>query len=149
AREIIAIDPEREQTVTNLANKMIAGSFLRPNDPDGIVIGIQIAGGPDVELNGTSFRGARVGDLVMLASGSRGRLFKIRGIFRTKFLTTDLRAFITRRAFADMDPEARDRATTIIVRNARTGREKDLIEALRRRGVIQTFSTWEDNAGIM
>src|SRR5262249_12629537 len=119
AREILAVDPEREKTVTNIASKMIAGSFLRPDDPDGIVIGIQSAGGPDVELNGISFRGAAVGDTVLLSLEGADRPFRVRGIFRTKFLTTDLRAFITRRAFEQMRPEARDRATLILVRGTR------------------------------
>jgi putative ABC transport system permease protein len=149
AREILAIDPADEETVTNIASRMIAGSFLSPDDRDHIVLGIQIAGGPDVELNGTSFRGARVGDPVLLSLGGKTRSFRVGGIFRTKFLTTDLRAFLSRRALEEMDPRARDRATTIIVRAARTGREEALIEALEAHGVAGTFGTWQDNAGIM
>lgn len=149
AREILAIDPARERQVTDIASRMIAGTFLQPDDLDGIVLGIQIAGGPDVELNATSFKGARTGETVSLRLGGVVRPFRIRGIFRTKFLTTDLRAFITRRALESMDPSSRDRATTIIVRSARTGGEQALIEALRRGGVEGTFSTWEDSAGIM
>jgi putative ABC transport system permease protein len=149
ARELLAVDPSRERTVTNLAAKMIAGSFLGDDDLDGIVLGIQVAGGPDVELNGTSFRGARVGETVTLSYQGRLRPFTIRGIFRTKFLTTDLRAFITRRAFEQLEPAAHDRATAIIIRGARTGGEAELIDALRRGGVAGRFGTWEDNAGIM
>jgi putative ABC transport system permease protein len=48
-----------------------------------------------------------------------------------------------------MSPAAHDRATTIIVRADRTGREGAVIESLRRSGVVGTFGTWEDNAGIM
>jgi ABC-type lipoprotein release transport system permease subunit len=149
AREVLAIDPQRERTVTNIADKMIAGSFLQPDDTNGIVIGNQIAGGPDVELNGTSFRGARVGQTVQLSLGGVTRPFVLRGIFRTKFLTADLRAFITRRALDAMEPAAHDRATSVIVRAPHTGQEPALIEALRAQGVVGTFGTWEDNAGIM
>jgi putative ABC transport system permease protein len=149
AREILAIDPADEQTVTNIATKMVEGTFLAPDDADGIVLGIQVAGGPEVELNGTSFRGARVGETVELAMDGVVRPFTIRGIFRTKFLTTDLRAFITRRAFEEMAPSSRDRATTIIVRRVGSGDERALIDALRRGGTEGIFDTWHDNAGIM
>ncbi len=149
AREVLAIDPAREQTVTNIASKMVEGTFLRPGDLDGIVLGIQVAGGRGVELDGTSFRGAHVGETVLLSLDGVPHPFVIRGIFRTKFLTTDLRAFITRRAFERMSPGAQDRATTILVRSARTGHEQALIESLRRSGVRGAFGTWVDNAGIM
>jgi putative ABC transport system permease protein len=149
AREILAVDPRDERMVTNIADKMIAGSFLQGDDPDGIVLGIQVAGGPNVELNGTSFRGARAGETVLLSLDGVTRPFKIRGVFRTKFLTTDLRAFITRRGYEQLDPAAHDRATTIIVRGERASRERALIESLRHSGVVGTFGTWEDNAGIM
>jgi putative ABC transport system permease protein len=48
-----------------------------------------------------------------------------------------------------VNPAARDRATTIIVRAAETGHEAALIEALDRSGVDGTFGTWIENAGIM
>ena len=149
SREVLAIDPADEQTVTNIARKMVAGSFLRPMDLDGIVLGIQIAGGPGVELNETSLKGAQVGDTVLLSTYGAARAFTIRGIFKTKFLTADLRAFISRDAWERLDPEARDRATMILVKAKKRGRERALVDALRRTGVKGSFSTWQDSAGIM
>jgi putative ABC transport system permease protein len=90
-----------------------------------------------------------VGEAVQLSLGGVARTFHIRGIFKTRFLTADLRAFIPRGALERLDPQARDRATTIIIRAARAGQEPELIEALRREGVAGTFGTWQDNAGIM
>jgi putative ABC transport system permease protein len=90
-----------------------------------------------------------VGETVVLSLGGVPHPFHIRGIFRTRFLTADLRAFITRQALEHLDPSAHDRATTILVRGTRTGQEAALIAALRQSGVVGTFGTWQDNAGIM
>jgi putative ABC transport system permease protein len=148
-RQIIAVDPDRERTVTSIAARMIDGSFLRADDTDGIVVGTQIAGGPDVEQNATSFRGAHIGDAVVLTFNGTERLFTLRGVFRTRLMSTDARAFITRRALDIMSPATRDRASLIIVRDGRRGAERATIAALRRNGVVGTFGTWQENAGIM
>lgn len=149
SREVLAVDPEDEQTVTNIAHKMVAGTFLRPHDLDGIVIGIQIAGGPGVELNETSLKGARVGETIVLSTHGAVRPFTIRGIFKTKFLTTDLRAFISRDAWDRLDPAGHDRATMILVKGGKRGEEGALVDVLRASGIHGTFSTWKDSAGIM
>ena len=148
-RQILAVDPEREATVTNVATKLVEGTYLTPDDTTGILIGIQIAGGPDVEQNATSFKHAHAGETVILAMNGVDRPFTIRGVFHTKLITADSRAFITRHALAAMSPTTADKATMIIVRDSQTGSEPSLIAALRAHGVTGTFGTWEDNTGIM
>ncbi len=73
---------------------MYSGSYLEEDDTDGIIIGRQIAGN-DVELNAFSFKSVGIGDKVLLASGSISKEFTVRGIFYTKYIQSEQRAFIT------------------------------------------------------
>jgi putative ABC transport system permease protein len=147
-RQILAIDPDMEKTVTNVSKKMIEGSYLDQADTDGIIIGRQIAGGPDVEQNATSFKGAHAGEPVILTLNGASKEFIIRGIFDTKFINADSRAFITERAFELLNPASTDKVTNIIIRINKKGEERSIINILNIK-VAGTFSTWEDATGLI
>ncbi len=145
---IIAIDPEKEKTVTNVHEKMTSGEYLSPEDTDKIIIGRQIAGGEDVEMDAFSFKDASVGDKVSLNLGQTTKEFEIKGIFFTKFIDTDQRAFITQKAWQEIDSSSENKATSIIVRlNERDGEEA--IAKIKAKGIDETFVTWEDVSGLM
>ncbi|MFA5069888.1 MAG: ABC transporter permease [Patescibacteria group bacterium] len=145
---ILAIDPTAEKTVTNVSEKMTSGEYLDSDDTDKIIIGRQIAGGQDVEMDAFSFKNARVGDRVTLNLGQTTKEFTIKGIFYTKFIDTDQRAFITDKAWQEINPQADDKATAIIVRLAKRDGEQ-AIESIKAAGVDETFVTWEDVSGLM
>lgn len=147
--QILAVDPDIETTVTNISRNMIEGSYLSPDDTDGIIIGRQIAGGPDVESNAFSFKGAHAGDTVTLAFDGISKDFTIRGVFNVKFTNTDLRAFITTRALSELMPAADGTATNIIVKTGRKGDEQQIINTMQSAGITGTFITWEDASGVM
>ena len=147
--QILAINPDLEKQVTNVAEKMSAGSYLNTNDTDQIIIGRQIAGGAGVEMNAFSFKGAQVGEKVTLAIDRISRDFTIKGIFYTKFLDTDQRAFITNTALFDILPNLKDKATSILIRAQKTGQENQIISALQNQGIVGTFLSWKDAAGLM
>lgn len=46
---ILAIDPDKEKSVTTISQSMISGEYLETDDTDSIIIGRQIAGGGGVE----------------------------------------------------------------------------------------------------
>ncbi len=149
AWQVVAIDPEREKSVTNVSGKMIEGSYLDEDDTDKIIIGRQIAGGENVEMNALSFRGARAGEAVELEAGGIRKTFIIKGIFYSKFLDTDKRAFITRRAFDSLMPQFGDRASSMIIRIDKTGDEKKVIRELEGMDVRAKFFSWREVAGYL
>ncbi|MFA5107125.1 MAG: ABC transporter permease [Patescibacteria group bacterium] len=146
---VIAIDPAAEKEVTNVAAKMTAGSYLDPADTDQIIIGRQIAGGEGVEMNAFSFKGATVGERVTLSLNGQTKEFTIKGIFYTKFIDTDQRAFITRGALNELAPTYDDVATNIVIRITTKGEEQLVVDRLQKNGVTGTFYTWKDVAGLM
>ncbi len=150
SRQVLAIDPDRERTVTNISTKMVDGSYLDKDDADGIIIGKQLAGGPDTEQNASSLRDARVGEVLSLvfANGST-KEFVIRGIFDTKFINTDARAFITDAALGTIYPDLADTATGIIVRIDKKGTEDAVVAALVAKRIAGDFTTWNDYTGLM
>ncbi len=149
SRPILAINPNDEKTVSDISTHMIEGKYLSANDTDGVMIGIQVAGGPDVELNSTSFKGAHVGETLELIMPTGTKTFTIRGIFNTKFVNADSRIFVSEAALKELAPTLTDKATSILVRINKTGREDATIAALKANGVQGTFDTWHDAAGLI
>lgn len=147
--QILAIDPEAEKSVTNISEKMIEGSYLSADDNDGIIIGRQIAGGKDVEMNAFSFKGAKVGDKVTLAFDSISKDYTIRGIFYTKFINTDQRAFVTKKSVEKLNTLFKDKTNNIILKISKNASEKKVINELKEEGIDANFYTWNEVAGLM
>jgi len=144
---ILAIDPDKEKTVTNVSEKMISGEYLNEDDTDKIIIGRQISGGEGVENDAFSFKEAKVGEKVLLNLGQLEKEFTIKGIFYTKFINTDERAFITEKAWQALSPSD-NKATAILVRlSEKDGQEA--IEKIKALGIDENFITWEDASGLM
>ncbi|HOT46253.1 MAG TPA: ABC transporter permease [Spirochaetota bacterium] len=147
--QIVAIDPEQEKTVTNVSKKMIEGSYLEKDDTDRIIIGRQIAGGRDVEMNALSFRGARAGESVTLDVGGFRKTFTIKGVFYTRFLDTDKRAFISRKLLDEMVPGMSGVASSMIIRIDKTGDEKKVIHELGEMKIRGKLFAWKEAAGYL
>lgn len=146
---ILAINPDDEKKVLNIADKFSSGSYLDKNDTDQIIIGRQIAGGVGVEMDAFSFKNAKVGDKITLNYGNADYEFTIKGIFYTKFIDTDQKAFITDEALKKINPNYSDQATSIVIKTAETGNESETIKKLESDGVEAKFIDWEDAAGVM
>jgi putative ABC transport system permease protein len=148
-RQVVALDPKAEAGVTNIARKIIEGSYLKPDDVNGILLGVQIAGGSDNEQAANAFKHAHAGDAVTVTVNNVKKQFTVRGVFATKLIIGDERAIITQSALEHLMPFAKDKATGIIIRADRAGIEQEIIQALKERGVAGKFGTWEESATIM
>lgn len=146
---IVAIQPSDESTVTNIHQKMIAGEYLKDDDEDGIIIGQQIAGGQNVEQNAFSFKGAQVGDRVKILIGEQEKEFTIRGIFKTKFINADEKAFITQAAFNRIIPELENQANTLIVKIKSDDDKDKVISKIEKQAISGNIYTWEEVSGLM
>lgn len=147
--QIIAVDPSLERKVSNIHENMISGSFLEDEDLDQIIIGRQIAGGEEIEMNAVSFKGAKVGEKVTLSLHGIEKEFTIKGIFYTKFIDTDLRVFVSRKAIEKMIPHYKKICSNISIRIMHTGDERMVISSLEGKITEGVFNTWKDVAGFM
>jgi len=147
--QIMAIQPSEERNTTNISKKMLSGAYLSDSDTDSIVIGRQIAGGKGVEMNATSFKGAKVGDKVLFTMNGQSKLLRIKGIFYTKYFEADRQAFISNATLDAMQPSYGGVATTVIVKTGKKGDENQVIKGLRKALPGGQFITWKAASGLM
>ena len=145
---ILAINPSEYAKVINISEKMQYGQYLDENDDDKIVIGRQIAGGKDVELNSTSLKTVSVGDKVNVIFDGFEKTFTVKGIFYTKFVESDSRAFITETALKNITPTITDKATTINVKTL-DNKENSVLKDLQTQNPSLDVYLWSEAAGMM
>ncbi len=147
--QTIAIDPDNERMVTKIFEHMIEGSYLREHDLFSIIIGRQIAGGEDVENNAFSFKDAEVGDTVKVSFDGFSEDFKIGGIFYSKFIDTDQKAFITRDVLDKVVPALAGEANRIIVRLDEDVSVESIVNKISAADIDGIAYSWEDAVGLM
>jgi putative ABC transport system permease protein len=145
---VTAINPMEYARVINVSQKMFSGKYLNENDVDKIIIGRQIAGGKDVELNSSSLKGASVGDKVEVTFNGLKKTFTIKGIFYTKFTESDARAFITEKALESMDPSLNNKATVINIKSS-SDKQDYILSQLRLLYPSLESYPWSEAAGVM
>ena len=146
------ITPEEEMKVFEVSDWLVEGSYLDDRDRDKILLGIQLAGADqsDVELYSHSLRHAHAGDKVTVTyNNGYVKQYTVKGIFRTGFIQTDLQAFITQLEYESIMPGTHDSATELHVR---LEKDADPVEVMRRIAMFNSdvdFQTWQENAGIV
>jgi putative ABC transport system permease protein len=140
---VTSIDPAAERQVTDVAKKMVEGSYLEPGDTDGIIVGNDIAQLQKGQAGNVNFSGVKVGNKLTLVLGGQSRVFTVRGVFKTKSNQADDRTFITEAAVDVMAPETVNTATDIIIKTDKTGNEEETIAHLKAAGIKGSFFTWE------
>lgn len=147
--QILAINPDNDKQVSIISQKIISGSYLDADDNGQILIGIQIAGGADVEENERSFKGAQVGQEVTLVFDGAPKVFTIKGIFDSNFVDSDNRAFITETAMKEIMPYATDKATTISIKIKQTANQTDVIKLIEADNINGKVYSWQEATGVM
>ena len=145
---IYSVDPVLDSKTHIISKHMSYGSYLSPGDTDKIIIGRQVAGGPKVELNSTSLKGAQVGDKVVLSTNAFSKVFTVKGIYFTKDMMSDYNVYITNSALNKLAPQMADRATKIIVRTDKPELENQVIKEIKKADLGVTVSPWQDSAGV-
>ncbi len=93
---VVGIDPEKEDSVTNLSSKMIEGSYLTRDDTESVVIGAYLLK-KYLPIDSASFRtleNVGVGSKVRLTIKNNVKEFTIKGIVKTKVDEIDMRIFM-------------------------------------------------------
>ena len=146
---IIAIVPSAEKKTTTVSEKMVEGKYLEDGDTDQIVLGRQVAGGEDVELNSTSLRGAKVGEKLLFSVGNQSKWLTVKGIFYTKYFEADSQAFVTRGTLDQLLPSMKGKATSILIRTEDGTSEDEVIASLKKAVPDATYETWRQVNGLM
>jgi putative ABC transport system permease protein len=149
---VIGIDPSQESRVTTISQTLISGSYLAAGDKNQIVLGVEIAGGP--EASGASFLnlgGVNVGDTVRVTySSGTERDYTVKGIFKARDGEADRQAFVTYADMASvMGPGYNDKASQILVKTRSGFTEADVVAGLNTLGINGQVRTWEDYGGGM
>lgn len=148
--QLTGIDPEAEQDVTGLFDKLIAGRALQPGDSGNMVIGKGFLEEYTRGIPGfDTLENVRPGSRVFLTLGDIQREYTVVGIVSSKIEAVDFRAFIpeaelrglTGRTNYDMDEIAIDLDPGYAAEEARD-RLKDL--GFDRHARIET---WEQSQG--
>ncbi|MFA6553751.1 MAG: ABC transporter permease [Patescibacteria group bacterium] len=148
---INAINPDDEKMVTNVSQKMIEGSYLDVSDIDQIILGQGIAGTGNDESNFSPFdlQGVKVGDTISVTFGAVSHELTVKGIFRTKFDSTDNNAFITQETFKKINPQYAHEATKIIAKIHTEGEENIVIGRLDALNLPGNIYSWEQASNLM
>jgi len=151
-RVITGIDPVRDREVFEISRNLIEGSYLDSRDRGEILLGIQLAGADqeDIELYSSSLRHVHAGDKVVVTySNGLEKQYTVKGIFDTGFIQTDLQAFVTQLEFNSVMPNMNDKATNIRVKLEDGADPNRIIERIASLRDGLDFQTWEETAGLV
>ncbi|MBI4283886.1 MAG: FtsX-like permease family protein [Chloroflexi bacterium] len=149
---IYGISPEAEKAVFTISKSLIEGSFLEANDRAQIILGIQLAGAgnPNIELYSRSLKKVHTRDKILVTYGNGVRKsYTVKGIFYSEFIQTDTQAFVSEAEFESVNPLAANKASSIRVKIDDTANAASIIEKTKQLGDGLRILTWEDYAGIM
>jgi putative ABC transport system permease protein len=151
-RLVIGIDPVRDGEVFDISKSLIEGSYLDSRDRGEILLGIQIAGADqeDIELYSSSLRRVHAGDKVKVTySNGLEKQYMVKGIFDTGFIQTDIQAFITDLEFDSIMPNMNDKAASIRVKLEDGADPERVIERIASLRNDLDFQTWQQTAGLV
>jgi len=151
-RVITGIDPVRDGEVFDISRSLIEGSYLDSRDRGEILMGIQIAGADqqDIELYSSSLRHVHAGDKVVVTySTGIEKQYTVKGIFDTGFIQTDLQAFVTQLEFNSVMPNMNDKATGIRVKLEDDADPDRVIQRIAGLRDDLDFQTWQQTAGLV
>ncbi len=145
--QVKSVNIAKENNITNIHKLMVAGKYLEESNNREIVLGKEISGGYDANLEYLSLE-VSVGDTIeAVFNNGVEREYKVGGIFSTKNTQADSLAFITEKEMESV-LGSRNRASEIIVKIKEEGKEGDMIEALRKNGIVnEKIKPWKDYSG--
>ncbi len=151
-RAVTGIDPVRDEGVFDIAGSLIEGSYLDSRDRSEILLGIQLAGADqeDIELYSSSLRHVHAGDKVKVTySSGIEKQYMVKGIFDTGFIQADSQAFVTQLEFNSVMPNMNDKAASIRVKLEDDADPNRVIERIAGLRNDLDFQTWEQTAGLV
>ncbi len=152
--EVVGINPEKEIQVTAIQKQLIEGKYLDENDRDQIILGVEIAGGPNAKTSDfLTLGGAKVGDKVQLTYPNNvQKEYTIKGIFYAhEMQQADRMALVTRGEMLSVLGRDLyfDRASQILVKAEDGVDEATLINDIKSTGISEQVKSWREYGGAM
>jgi putative ABC transport system permease protein len=146
---VIGVDPVSDVLTKRMKDKIVGGTYLEENDDYDIILGSDLAGGryeKDSILGGTRIQ-ADIGDKVILTTQTGVEYeFKVKGIYRTKFLGLDIEALIPLETMEEITG-TEGKASRMLVRIEDQDKSQKLKTELINSGIDGQPKSWEENAG--
>ncbi|MFC1951352.1 ABC transporter permease [Chloroflexota bacterium] len=149
---IYSIAPDRDKQVFNISDNLIDGGYLEPGDTGMIMLGVQIAGSDNenLELYSASLKSVHADDVVTITyPPDVQKEYIVKGIFQVELIQTDISAFITETEYETLNPLADNTATSLHIRaddGDNLGPILGQIDTIRD-GI--RYRTWDEVAGIL
>lgn len=150
--EVFAINVAQNKKVFDTSDFMIEGSFLEPDDVDQIVLGVQLAGADqkNLELYSSSLKSVHVGDKVKIRyENGLEKTYNVKGIFKSEMILTDKQAYITDKELDLVFPSVQNLATEINIKTNKTGKELETIDKIKEKYPALKYKTWQEIAGLI
>jgi putative ABC transport system permease protein len=147
---VIGIDPEKEAQVTTISEALISGTYLSKDDSNQILLGVEIAGGP--EASSASFLnlgGVKVGEGVRLTylDGTQ-RIYVVKGIFKARDGEADRQAFVSYNEMVSvLGTASSDSASQILIKTEPSAKEGAIVASLRALNTGGQVRTWQEYGG--
>ncbi|HLD21939.1 MAG TPA: FtsX-like permease family protein, partial [Patescibacteria group bacterium] len=146
----VAIHPSKESEVTVLAQNVVEGRFLRPDDTNAIVLGVQIAGGEGVMMEVYSLKGAQVGDTVtMRYTNGLEKKYEVVGIVNMNFVQADNQFFISQEEYYSLFPQLKDQVSEFAIKLTQGTSLQPVVDDMKNLDFSLNVRTWKDTAGLV
>jgi putative ABC transport system permease protein len=144
---LYAVNPDDEQSVLKIATKVSSGEYLSDGDTGEILLGYQLAGNVNENLDVIpSLGGVDVGRIVDVTfNNGVTRQFRVKGIITSNSYSVDTNAYITRAEYEEIFG-LKDQANQVLIRTRETGNENEMRNTLLSYGVQEKIFTWEEKS---
>jgi len=150
---VYGILPDHEEEIFTISESMIEGTYLDPGDYDEILLGMQIAGADDnsIALYARSLKKVHAGDYILVTyANGINKTYKVKGIFYTEFIQTDVQAYVTEDEFEEkVEPSVAGKASSVRIKISNTANAAAVIDQVGELREGLRILTWEDYAGIV
>lgn len=150
--EITAISPADDKRVFNTSEYLIEGEYLSDGDLDEIVLGVQIAGAnqSNIELYSESLKNVHSGNTVTVKySNGVKKEYRVKGIFKSEFVQSDIRAFISKEEFNRVYPSRKNSASLMHVKISDGVDQQQVIQQVLAYDNNFEARTWQEKAGFI
>jgi len=147
--QIVGVDPETENTFSEVASKLVRGRYLEGIGSGDIILGLDLAGGPGSSSTIDNLKGVDVGQKISVSFGNGlTREYTVRGIFKTNFSLVDHMAFITAKE-AESVLGIHDMASQVLVKLADGAPEEaSYIADIQKLAPTLKIRPWTEYSGM-
>ncbi len=149
AVNVTGIDPVQENTMTNLADLVVEGEYLDPNEEGYILIGVFFIEEYAQQFGDVfqSVKGVKPGDSVRLTSGDISKEFIVKGLVESKVDEINLTTFINEREFRRLFNILDRNADQIVIRTKDPSANAAIVSSMQASGLdaYAKILTFEEN----